>query len=379
MRPATGLLIGLLIAAFVAYCNATSSAELAALYPESGGTYVYGRKRLGHLWGFLAGWGFVVGKLASCAAMALTFATTPRRRTRARLRCWRRRTDRGQLFRRREDRVATRTLVVVVLACLALVGVCRACSAAAPSRRARCRTSRGERARNTEAAGLLFFAFAGYARIATLGEESRRPARTIPRAIPLALGITLRRLCACGNQRACRPLGADAGAIVGAALWPRSKVVAGPRWSSAVRVGAAVGVARRAAVAAGRRQPNDVRDGVERRPSGFPRLRASAPSRFRIVPSSWSGCIVARSWHVADVRDAIGFSSFAVLIYYAIANAAALTLDARERRWPRGLAMCGIGGCVLLAFSLPVATIAAGTGLLAAGAITFRMSRTRGR
>src|SRR5687767_14219480 len=68
-----GLLIGLAIAAAVAYCNATSSAQLAARYPESGGTYVYGRERLGAVWGYLAGWGFVVGKTASCAAMALTF------------------------------------------------------------------------------------------------------------------------------------------------------------------------------------------------------------------------------------------------------------------------------------------------------------------
>src|SRR3954468_10311303 len=66
--------VALLIAGALAYCNATSSAELAALYPESGGAYVYGRRRLGEVWGFLAGWGFVVGKLASCAAMALTFA-----------------------------------------------------------------------------------------------------------------------------------------------------------------------------------------------------------------------------------------------------------------------------------------------------------------
>src|SRR4029450_7610781 len=54
-------------------CKRRSSATLDALYSESGGTYVYGRKRLGHLWGFLAGWGFVIGKLASCAAMAMTF------------------------------------------------------------------------------------------------------------------------------------------------------------------------------------------------------------------------------------------------------------------------------------------------------------------
>src|SRR6478735_11758955 len=68
----SGLLIGLGAAAVVAYCNATSSARLAARYPASGGTYVYGRERLGPFWGYLAGWGFVVGKTASCAAMALT-------------------------------------------------------------------------------------------------------------------------------------------------------------------------------------------------------------------------------------------------------------------------------------------------------------------
>ena len=70
----TGLLVGLGVAAVVAYCNATASAQLAAQYPTSGGTYVYGRERLGDWWGFLAGWGFVIGKTASCAAMALTFA-----------------------------------------------------------------------------------------------------------------------------------------------------------------------------------------------------------------------------------------------------------------------------------------------------------------
>ena len=68
----SGLLLGLAVAAVVAYCNATSSARLAARYPASGGTYVYGRERLGPFWGYLAGWCFVVGKTASCAAMALT-------------------------------------------------------------------------------------------------------------------------------------------------------------------------------------------------------------------------------------------------------------------------------------------------------------------
>src|SRR5690349_23148854 len=67
-----GLLLGLAVAAVIAYCNATSSARLAAVYPQSGGTYVYGRERLGDFWGYTAGWSFIVGKTASCAAMALT-------------------------------------------------------------------------------------------------------------------------------------------------------------------------------------------------------------------------------------------------------------------------------------------------------------------
>src|SRR6201991_4722797 len=71
----TGLLVGLVLAAVIAYCNATASAQLAAMYPTSGGTYIYGRERLGPWWGFIAGWGFLIGKTASCAAMALTFAS----------------------------------------------------------------------------------------------------------------------------------------------------------------------------------------------------------------------------------------------------------------------------------------------------------------
>ena len=70
-----GMLVALALAGVVAYCNATSSAQLATVHPTSGGTYVYGREQLGHWWGFVAGWGFVVGKTASCAAMAMTFAT----------------------------------------------------------------------------------------------------------------------------------------------------------------------------------------------------------------------------------------------------------------------------------------------------------------
>lgn len=185
-----GLLAALVLAGFVAFCNATSSARLAARYPESGGTYVYGRERLGPFAGFLAGWGFVVGKTASCAAMALTIGAY----------LWP-----GQVRLVAVGAVlavtavnlrgigrtatATKVLVGVVLAVLALVAVVGAVGGGVSLDRLGDLDASGRGV--LTAAGLLFFAFAGYARIATLGEEVRDPQRTIPRAVPLALGVVL--------------------------------------------------------------------------------------------------------------------------------------------------------------------------------------------
>lgn len=187
----SALLLGLALAAVVAFCNGTSSARLAARYPASGGTYVYGRERLGDFWGYLAGWAFIVGKTASCAAMALTVGAY----------VWP-----GQAHAVAVAAVValtavnyggvqksawlTRTIVAVVLAVLATVVF----AALSSGKAGPVRLDIGDDASFTgvlQAAGLLFFAFAGYARIATLGEEVRDPGRTIPRAVPLALGITL--------------------------------------------------------------------------------------------------------------------------------------------------------------------------------------------
>src|SRR4051794_39481040 len=185
----SGLLLGLIVAAGVAYCNAMSSARLAARYPESGGTYVYGRERLGPFWGYLAGWSFVVGKTASCAAMALTFAAYAlpghvRLSAVVGVVALTALGVRGM----QKSAWATRVIVAVVLAVLALVVVGCFFGGAAGNPHLGTGTSvHGV----LQAAGLLFFAFAGYARIATLGEEVRNPARTIPRAISLALGITV--------------------------------------------------------------------------------------------------------------------------------------------------------------------------------------------
>ncbi|WP_259338702.1 APC family permease, partial [Clavibacter phaseoli] len=188
-----GLLVGLAIAAVVAFCNATASAQLAARYPSSGGSYLYGRERLGEWPGFLAGWSFVIGKTASCAAMALTFAAY------AVPAAWQRPVAAlavvalavvGCLGVTRTARLA-RVIITVVLAVIALVLVAGLVAggpvAAGPVAGVVDTTPYGV----LQSAGLLFFAFAGYARIATMGEEVRDPARTIPRAILLALGGAL--------------------------------------------------------------------------------------------------------------------------------------------------------------------------------------------
>src|SRR6185312_6312131 len=182
------LLIGLVLAAAIAYCNATASAQLAAVYPTSGGTYIYGRERLGEWWGFVAGWGFVVGKTASCAAMALTFASyaVP-----------------GSTGAQRLVGVAAVVLLaganclgvtrtagltrLLVAASLLALAVVVAAILGGGARASGLGDVHGGAYGVLQSAGLLFFAFAGYARIATLGEEVRDPERVIPRAIVVAL------------------------------------------------------------------------------------------------------------------------------------------------------------------------------------------------
>ncbi len=87
--------------------------------------------------------------------------------------------------------------------------------------------------------------------------------------------------------------------------------------------------------------------------------------------------LVAGTAALVDLRQAIGFSSFAVLTYYAIANAAAWTLTPAQRRWPRPVAAAGVVGCAVLAFSLPVESVLVGVAVLAVGALVWAVQQTR--
>ncbi|MEY7975617.1 APC family permease [Streptomyces pilosus] len=370
----SGLLLGLAVAAVVAYCNAASSARLAARYPASGGTYVYGRERLGEFWGYLAGWAFVVGKTASCAAMALTVGAY----------VWP-----GQAHAVAVAAVVlltavnyggvqksawlTRAIVGVVLAVLASVVVACATSGQADAGRLDIGVSEGAGG-VLQAAGLLFFAFAGYARIATLGEEVRDPARTIPRAIPLALGITL-VVYAAVAVAVLSVLGADGLGDATAPLADAVRAAGVPELAPVVRAGAAVaalgsllalilGVSRTTlAMARDRHLPGALA-------AVHPRFRV--PHRAELVV----GAVVAVLAATVDVRGAIGFSSFGVLAYYAVANASAWTLDARPMA--RVVPAVGLAGCLVLAFSLPWVPVAVGAGVLAVGVAAYGVRRAAG-
>ena len=187
------LLVGLVIAAVVAYCNATSSAQLAAVYPVSGGTYAYGRERLGPWWGFAAGWAFVIGKTASCAAMALTFATyaVPGPEWLRRVVALAAVIALAGVNYRGVTRTARLTRVLVACTSVVLTVVVVVLLASGPGHHLTIWSSTTSLYGVLQAAGLLFFAFAGYARIATMGEEVRDPARTIPRAISIALVVAV--------------------------------------------------------------------------------------------------------------------------------------------------------------------------------------------
>ncbi|OBB58667.1 transporter [Mycobacterium sp. 852013-51886_SCH5428379] len=360
----SGLLIGLAVAAVVAYCNAMSSARLAARYPQSGGTYVYGRERLGGFWGHLAGWSFVVGKTASCAAIALTVG----------LYAW---PDAARpvavaavvavtvLNYTGVQKSAVLTRFIVVAVCAVLVAAVAVVAGSGSVDTARLAvTSDLSVGGVLQAAGLLFFAFAGYARIATLGEEVRDPARTIPRAILTALGVALvlYALVAVTVLGALGPALAASSAPLADAV---SAAGAGAEGlTPVVRAGAAVaalgsllalilGVSRTTlAMARDRHLPHALA-------AVHPRF--GSPHRAEIAV----GVVVAVLCATVDLRGAIGFSSFAVLIYYAVANAAAWTLGHRV------IPAVGLAGCVLLAFSLPAAAVVTGGVVVAVGAVAY--------
>lgn len=378
-RAAGGaLLLGLAIAAVVAYCNATASAQLAAQYPTSGGTYVYGRERLGPWWGFLAGWGFVIGKTASCAAMALTVGAYAAPRGGERAVAVLAVVALVAVNYRGVTRTArlARLLLAFVLTALAVVVAASLLGGEAEAARLAPSAWSDSTAYGVlQSAGLLFFAYAGYARVATMGEEVKDPARTIPRSVLIALGLAVTVYAVVGAS-ILAALGSDG---VGATAAPLAAAVASGSWEAAgpvVRVGgaaAALGALLALIAGVGRTTLAMAREG------DLPGWLAAVHPRHKVPHRAELalGAIVLLLVLSVDLRGAIGFSSFGVLLYYLVANAAAFTQRSPHRRYPRSLQILGALGCAVLVATLPVGSIAVGAAVLAAGVLYRGVDRQR--
>jgi APA family basic amino acid/polyamine antiporter len=226
-----------------------------------------------------------------------------------------------------------------------------------------------------QSAGLLFFAFAGYARIATMGEEVREPERVIPRAIVLALFGALFVYVVVAVS-ILSVLGADG---VAATATPLAAAVDAGSWSWAqpiVRVGgaaAALGALLALIAGIGRTSLAMARN------DDLPRWLAAVHPVYRVPHHAEVAlaATVSAIVLVVDLRGAIGFSSFGVLVYYLVANLAAFTQTAPDRRYPKALQAVGAVACAVLVVTLPWRSVAGGLVMFAVG-ICYRLWQ-RGR
>ena len=225
-----------------------------------------------------------------------------------------------------------------------------------------------------QSAGLLFFAFAGYARIATMGEEVRDPQRTIPRAILIALFLTM-AIYAVVAISALLAIGPDGLASTSAPL-ALAVTQSGWEWAALpVRIGAAaasLGALLALVAGIGRTSLAMARH------DDLPRWLAAVHPRYHVPHHAEVALAIVVSGLilVADLRTAIGFSSFGVLLYYLIANASAITQDPAHRRYPKWLQVVGVVGCAVLVVTLPWQAVVGGVAVFAVG-IVYRLARLR--
>ncbi len=382
------VVLAVALGALVATCNGLSSAQLAASHPVSGGSYEYGYRYLSPTLGFSAGWMFLCAKSASAATAALGFAAYLL-------------TALGRAGS--YERVVLAVLVVALLTLVVaagmrrsarvnavivsatLLGLCALLVVAAPRVLAAglepftpfFATEEGGVFGLLHATALMFVAYTGYGRVATLGEEIEAPRRNIPRAILLTLLVTLLLYVSVVFV---------AVAVVGAGgLAAATTEDAAPLEEVArhLRVPLVVWIVRVAAITAMAGVLLNLLLGLSRvllamarrgdMPRGLAKLDARASPRRAVVVT---GVLIAALTAVGSVKTTWSFSAFSVLVYYALTNLAAWKLPAEDRRYPRVIAALGLVSCLGLAFFVDVAIWAAGLGLLSLG-LVWHLARRR--
>jgi APA family basic amino acid/polyamine antiporter len=384
------VILAIFAAALVAACNALSSAQLAAAHPVSGGTYEYGYRFLKPSLGFLAGWMFLLAKSASAATAALGFA--------------------GYALAAVGISSGLKTpvavAVVLVFTVLVLTGVRRSAQANAAivaftvlglllfagtsswyyithgNPDAFTPFFTGDDTGSAvsaflQATALMFVAYTGYGRIATLAEEVKEPRRTIPRAIIatllvsalLYLLVSASGIAAVGSSFLFEATEGQAAPLELAvrhmeiAFVPLLIAIAAATAMLGVLLNLILGLSR-VLFAMGRRRDM---------PSATARLDAAGANPY--VAVIVMGVVITLLASIGSVRTTWTFSAFTVLIYYAITNACALALPREQRLFPRWIAVAGLVACLLLAFWVPVHIWLVGLALGAAGLIWFWCAR----
>lgn len=374
----------LVIAAVVAACNGLSSAALASVYPVSGGTYEYGYRLLNPFLGFQAGWMFLCAKTASAATAALgcggylvqllhAESVMSHRWLAVLVVCV---IAAGiQSGIRQSGRLNAALVAVSVASLLALIIVATAAPhpvsmspAAALSE-----SWRGI----AQATALMFVAYTGYGRIATLGEEVQNPRRTIPLAVVITLVISavLYVGVASASLRVLSP--AQLGWLArtnGAPLQLAAQAADAPRVATFLGLGAAaammsvllnlmLGLSRVFLAMARRGDAPRILSKLD---------RSHRSPKWAVIASA---AIIAGLAATGSIKATWSFSAFSVLIYYAITNFAALQLPPAQRLVPAFVPLLGLISCLFLALWIEPSIWAWGAGVLMLGSAWFRAAR----
>lgn len=358
------MLVGLGVAGIAAACNGLSSAQLAMNFPRSGGTYEYAGRMLSPWAGFLAGWLFLAAKSTSAAATAIGFGAYVGQAT-------------GlpplavsltlagativlDLFRLKgAGRI---NLILVSITILSLI-VFVASGAGGVRREHFTPFAPHGPAGVLSSASVLFVAYAGYGRVATLGEEIENPRRNIPIAVMLSLAVAALIYAAVSWV-----------AIGRSGTWstlpaPNRGVEIVLSIGAATAMGAVflnllLGLSRMA-FAMGR--GGDLPGGL------------AAVNRFSspFVAVLFVGTIVVISICVGNLVGLVSLSAFTILVYYGLTNLSALRLKKEERIVPLIVPAVGLVFCLALATSIPPKLMAPGAGVLAAGVLWRLLFRRR--
>ena len=361
------LLAGLVLAGLAASANALSSAQLAAAYPVAGGTYEYGYRVLGPVFGFGAGWMFLASKTAALGTVALGLGAylgtllpgvPPRVVAATAVLAF------TALNYRGIRRSSLANLVIVVISIGVLLALIAFGSAHVQVSRMRPFVSNGFSGL-LEASAVLFFAYTGYARIATLGEEVRNPSRTIPLAIVVTVVLTLLLYLAVAFV-SLGVVGADGLAATAAPLERVAREAGGSALAVTVAIGGVVamlGVVLSQLLGLSRMVLAMARRGDLPPVLGAIHERYHVPHQAVVLMGA-VGTLVAVTGTLRGVAEA---ASFTILVYYGIANLAALRMPRGAKLVPDAVPLVGLLACVTLAMALSATTIATGIAVLLAG------------